>query len=268
VERIDWLNSLVNSSYLLKFFIVELPGVIAHLGYNKYLAIVVPGTVIGDMLLEWMSGSDSADAGKERWDKGLYYMMAGFLLAIIVFLHTGLEGRWMLMTPIGTLLAMGFGSAYVFSGAGTSTERLLQGLFRWAFFWLMLGLLFESTEGGIKKDPSNRSYYFTALALAILLLMFFIILIDILKYRKTFHLLIASGQNPMIAYAGIRALMAPLVHFKFIPWKGEWIHLNWFVVVVMLKESAWPGFVWAFLKTVFVAWSTSIFTRLKIVWRT
>ena len=84
-------------------------------------------------------------------------------------------------------------------------------IFHLGFFLLMLGFAFEPFEGGIKKDHSTMSYYFVTGGLAMMMLIGFIVAIDIYGKNRWFNLLVTSGQNPLIAYAGVNSLVPPLL---------------------------------------------------------
>ncbi|MFM7461413.1 MAG: hypothetical protein ACKO15_11325, partial [Burkholderiales bacterium] len=97
-------------------------------------------------------------------------------------------------------------------------------------FWLMLGLAFEPFEGGIKKDKATISYYFVTSGLAFMLLVSLMAIIDLGRIRRGFGLLIATGQNPLVAYAGVQSLVPPVLtitgiagvieKFTATPWLG------------------------------------------------
>ena len=122
----------------------------------------------------------------------------------------GLKARWLVET---TLLAFRPVSRRLDAAAKplNETERLYQKLFLWAIYWLVLGLLFEPYEGGIKKDHPTLSYYFVTSGLAICVFIGFSILIDVFQQQRWLRLLIDNGQNPMIAYAGINNFITPVL---------------------------------------------------------
>jgi hypothetical protein len=136
-------------------------------------------------------------------------------------------------------------------GAGTPMERLIRSLYCWGAPWLLLGLLAEPFEGGITKGPpSTISYYFVALGLSILLLAAFTIWIDALGRRRSLSLLVLNGQNPMLAYVGIRNLLAPLVMLPLlaplvgvVPGIDSGSINGW--AVGLLGHSPWTLLIWS-----------------------
>ena len=134
---------------------------------------------------------------------------------------------------------------------------MINSFFKWGSYWLVLGLMFEPYEGGIKKDPATMSYYFVASGLAIFLLIALTVLVDLLGYKKSMKFLIECGQNPMIAYAAGDSLIAPIFGLTGLS-----------IVLKDLTPMPWLGVVGAAVITYLVALSTVFFTRKKIFLRT
>lgn len=157
--------------------------------------------------------------------------------------------------------------------ARTPMEQLIRSLYRCGALWLVLGLCAEPFEGGISKGPpATISYYLVALGLSVLLLAVFTIWIDALGRRKSLSLLVLNGQNPMLAYVGIRNLLAPLVMLPLLaPLAGVVPGIvngsinAW--AVGLLTGSPWMLLIWSILQTLLLAAAVAGFTRLRVVWR-
>ena len=226
-----------------------------QLGFHSYLMVVIPGTIVGDLLLRWMRERDSLTTAEAQWAPGRLAGIAAFALGLVVFLHIGLQARWEVATPLLTFVALA-GGWMLFSGPVSSGDRLLRAFFGWAAFWLVLGLAFEPHQGGIKKDPATMSYFFVSTGLSILLLICLTVAIDRFGKRRWFNLLILSGQNPMLAYMGIRNLLPPIFGLTYLDTlAGKYL-------------SGWVLAAYGFFKSVVLIWLASIFTRLRMVWRT
>jgi predicted acyltransferase len=128
---------------------------------------------------------------------------------------------------------------------------------RWSVFLLMLGFVFEPYEGGIKKDHATMSYYFITGGLAIMLLIAFTIAIDIFKKQRWFSLLITSGQNPLVAYAGINSLVPPVLGL-----------LGLDAIINNLTPTPWLGVLRGALMTYLVALAASVCTKKRIFLKT
>lgn len=228
---------------------------IYRLLFLKYLCIVIPGTIIGDMLLAWMK-EDRETALSTGWSRGKMLALSVGLFALVVAIHAGLQGRWV---P-GTIVITAAASAALWAAMRETTACggvFLRRLFLWGTLWLLIGLIVEPLEGGIKKSPSNLSYYFTSLGLSIHVLFSLTVWIDILGARRWFAPLIANGQNPMLAYVGINNLMAPFFELPAISEFGK----------RFFTSSAWMAGTWAFIKTAVLALMTWGFTKARIYWR-
>jgi predicted acyltransferase len=230
---------------------------IYKLYYLQYLSIVIPGTIAGDLILQWTRRDVSQNKTPvKKWPLAQYAAILLTMISFVLVTLTGLKGRWLVET---TLLdfALCFIGWMLLQEPTNETDKLFQKLFNWAIYWLVLGLVFEPWEGGIKKDHPTLSYYFVTSGLAICVFIGFSILIDVWRQKRWLALLIDNGQNPMIAYAGINNLITPvlalvgadklLTQFATTPWRGFW-------------KGA--------IITLLMALAVSFLTRRKIFWRT
>ena len=227
---------------------------IYKLYYLQYLLIIIPGTIVGDFFVDWMKKTEIAHS--PGWSRGrlmgLVVLMVGFQVLMLV----GLYARWLWQTTSLACVFCGIGF-YLVKKPLTETERLLCKLFQWGVYWLILGLIFEPFEGGIKKDHPTLSYYFVTIGLAVFLLIAFEIIIDLFRQPRTLRLLIDNGQNPMIAYVGWANLLWPLLGLT---------HL--YTYFEKITPGPWPGFGRALFYTLILAVFVSYCTRKKLYWRT
>ncbi|HZV34633.1 MAG TPA: DUF5009 domain-containing protein [Verrucomicrobiae bacterium] len=232
---------------------------IYRLYYTQYLFIVIPGTIAGDLMLQWSRQKKSAaetEASPNCWSSPRLLAICALMLAQVLVLLIGLKARWLLpatLTCFG-LCVLGW---LLMARPANENERLYKSLFLWAIYWLVLGLFFEPYEGGIRKDKATVSYYFITSGLANCALIFFSIIIDVFKRKRWLRLLIDNGQNPMIAYAGINNFILPLLALTTADqWLAEFASTPW--------RGFWRGIIITFLMAVTV----SFLTRRKIFWRT
>jgi predicted acyltransferase len=224
--------------------------------YLQYLFIVLPGTVVGDLIYTWMNSSSSGQTETAHFSKqkmlGAFILMIGFLLVNLI----GLFSRLLVPTLFANIGCCLIGLT-LFSNPGNSLERLFRTLFQWGVYWLLLGLCFEAFEGGIKKDKATLSYYFVTNGLAIFSYIAFSILTDMFKKRKYVALLIESGQNPMIAYIGASNVVLPILGLTTLS-----------SLLSMLTCTPWLGFIKGVIITLLVALLAGFCTRKKLFWRT
>jgi predicted acyltransferase len=233
----------------------RLLGGLFSLYYLKYLFLVVPGMVAGEALGAWIhTHRPEADDALSRWAGTL---TVGVAVVLQIVVCAGLLARWPIWLTMGlsAVLWIVVAERYRMDEGRSATLRLVRTLWGWGGFWLLVGLLLEPYEGGIKKDWSTFSYYFVTGGLAHLLLAGLHVLTDRFGWRL--RLVAASGANPMVAYVGLANLVVPVLgltglagliaSWELSPWAGALVGLGWTLVVAAV---AW----WA--------------TERRLFWRT
>lgn len=226
---------------------------IYQLYYCQYLFIVIPGTMVGDLLRNWMRRNPAKQ--ESAWPFGRLAAILGLMLFFVLVELVGLYARWLWSTTLATFILCGCG-AWLTRNSGDDTEKMLQQLFHWAMYWLVLGMFFEPYEGGIKKDHPTMSYYFVTTGLAICVLIALTVVLDIWQHRRWATLLTDNGQNPMLAYAGINNFILPILALTSID-----------AVLSRIATSPWRGFGKGVIVTLLLAIAVSFCTRRKIFWR-
>jgi predicted acyltransferase len=220
--------------------------------FLQYLFIVIPGTIAGDLFYWWMKTStDESVADKSENYIYLFLLSTG----IIVLNLLGLYSRLLILNLIGNFVLLSVG-LIILKNNKSQLLDLYKKLFQWGAFWLMLGLTFESFEGGIKKDPSTLSYYLVTSGLAFMALIAFSIISDYWKKSRYINLLIENGQNPMIAYIAGSNFVMPILALTGLSTLLNYLLLN-----------PWLGFLKGLIFTILAAMVTSFFTKKKIFWR-
>ena len=221
--------------------------------YLKYLFIVIPGTIAGDLILQWtQSQSEPEDFQAPRTRQRLWLIILSMVMLCLVLL-VGLQSRAVFTTTVMSG-AIGGASWFLFAPFQSSTGKLIKQLFQWGLYWLALGLCFEPFQGGIHKDPSTYSYYFVTVAIALFLLIALTILINMFQWRP--WLLIDNGQNPMIAYVAFANLLWPILQLTGLE-----------DLILELTNNPLMGAVKGIAYTLPIALLTSYFTRIKFFWR-
>ncbi len=222
--------------------------------YLQYLLIVIPGTIAGDTLLKWLKAT-----GKQEkvWANQQYISLAILMIAFVLTILIGLFGRYVWQTVL-LVSVLGIAGHFLTRNPVSDNEQLIRKFFLWGIFFLMLGLVFEPYEGGIKKDHATISYYFITAGLAGFMLILFTIIIDIFKKQKPVQLLIDNGQNPMIAYVGYANFIWPVFAL---------LHLDK-VFSQLDVINPWLGFLRGVVYTLLVALMVQFFTKRKLYWRT
>lgn len=177
--------------------------------FQQYLFLVIPGTVVGDLILRWMEEVPKS-AAVSAWSRGRAALYGLLAAGANVLLVVGLKGRWVEWTSVAAATLFGL-LWFLTRNPVTPTEEFLRRLTGWAAASMLLGLLFEPYEGGIKKDHPTMSYYFVTGSLAMLTLGAFTVLIDLFGKGRAAALLVGAGRNPLVAYAGVNSLVPPVL---------------------------------------------------------
>jgi len=239
------------------------PSVIANAGkswswiydfaFLKYLCIVLPGSILGDLLVKHNEtiNSDYADAEKKR-----IRLLVWISFLLIVFHVFTLYTRMLSVNICGHLLA-GIVVYILFRKCRSSNVAFYKNLFGWGFALTTIALCFEPWEGGIKKDPSSFSYWFLTSGLAFM----FYILCDFLAKQFPKSLLISStiktGQNPMLAYCVVLFFIAPLLSLlQLRP-----------VLDALADKSPYLGFIRTAVYLLLMVGITGFATNRKWFWR-
>lgn len=223
--------------------------------FLQYLFITIPGTLIGDILVRWMRDRQ-ADSQGSPWPKMRYWHIALSMVILTAVTVIGLKERFVIETTV-LVSALCILAAVFMRRPLTQVDTLLQRLYSWGVFLLLLGLAFEPYEGGIKKDHATMSYYFVTTGLAIFILISFIVVLDVLGRKRGFGLLIQTGQNPLVAYAGVNSLVPPVLGITRLD-----------SVLAALTQAPWLGVVRGAFHTYLVALASSFCAKKKILLKT
>ena len=221
--------------------------------YLQYLAIVIPGTMVGDRLWQWGGKIEE----KSGWTIGKWQSIALTQVALLVTVTLGLQERWWGLLLLVSALLAGVGYGLTHKPVG-SIERLVAHLYGWGTFWLGLGLMLEPYELGIKKDPPTFSYYFVCTGLAIFTLVACTIAIHKLGGRHYFSLAISNGQNPMVAYVTLANLTEPILALSGI--EQRWLD----AVIISPWWGVGYGVATVWLTAAIVRW----LTKRGVIWKT
>jgi len=219
--------------------------------FLKYLFIVIPGTIAGDLLLKWLSDNDTdISVRPEKWNIRLILLI---LFVSVVSNLVCLYSRYLQLNIVLNIM-YGISLYYLLRNPKHSISRLYYGLFQWGIAWLLLGNVFEAFEGGIRKDLATMSYFFVTAGLAIFTLIFFSIVIDYFENKKIFRHVTEIGQNPMAAYVAGTFFVVPVLAivglmpyinkiYEITPWfgllKGLIITGGVIVVTVVTVRKKW-----------------------------
>jgi predicted acyltransferase len=219
--------------------------------FLKYLNIIIPGTLLGDLILSFKGSQHRSEYGsKKMW---LVFICILLLLVNLIGLFAG-EVQLTVMAN-ALLCAM---SVWILKDFDTGKELFIRKSFILGVFWLFLGFAFEPLDGGIKKDPSSFSYWFITSGLAFFTYIIFEILLNKQASHWSWKNLVRCGQNPMVAYVAASFFVLPIFYFTRINILFEG----------MREANVYLGIVKAVVVTSGVVAVTAFTARKKWFWRT
>ena len=233
---------LLHLMYLLKF------------EFLKYLCIVLSGSIIGDII---QRATATEQLSAEGSDKPQKWVLAGIVIAIVATIVVLMWGLFVREVGICVILtAVLVAATWILlkrvKGNDSATYREI---YVTAVAMLLIGLIAEPMEGGIKKDPATIGYFFTTSAMAAMVLLAALILE--LRFNTRFKALEACGANPMFAYVAAGSLTTPLL-----PLLGLIKPLDAFCA-----EAPWLGFARGVLFALLVIAVTYPLTRKNYYWK-
>lgn len=256
-----------------------------HTEFLQYLCIVLPGSVAGELIARWLARKGTAAptastdlsvtaavaphfvssvtctpaaAPHDAEPLPVRFRLAGALVLLLLAVNLwGLYVRALTANLLLTLLAGG-AAAWLLRRPRTALQELLSVLFATGLFWLLLGLVFEPLEGGIKKDPATVSYFFVTAGMASHVLLLATLLFESLHGRA--GLLVRCGENPMIAYTAAGYVVVPLLFIE-----EQWgFPMPW----IWGAGGCGAGIARGVVITLLAMLLTSAFTRRRLFWRT
>lgn len=221
--------------------------------FLKYLCIVLCGTLVGDMI--YRSISDNKLGKDSSSNNGLLSIgLVVSILATIAVLMWGLFVRE-LETTVYITAALCLLTWFILKGLHSAQSALYRQIFLAAVAMLLIGLITEPMEGGIKKDHATISYFFTTSAMAAMVILASLVM----EVRFNFRLktLEACGANPMFAYVVAGYLITPL------------LTLSYLIEPLNTYCSTSPALAIArgVLFAILVIVATNIFTRKNYYWK-
>ena len=215
--------------------------------FLKYLMIVLPGTWAGDLLFHYQPPMERKPVSVRLLEVLLPFVLLITLLALL-FIRTSEGYNFLILFLLGVLSWFRFRK---------SADQAIQKSIAYAgLYMLLLGLLLEPYEGGIKKDPSTFSYYFVTSGFSFwgLLLLLDLESSNWIGFLRKF--LGALGRNPLVAYATGSLLILPLL--SLLSLKDSWD--SW-------AHTPWQGFLKGIIFTLLVSGLTLLLNRLRLFWR-
>ncbi len=210
----------------------------------QYLLMVIPGSIVGDMILSHSRSGEKLDFDGKA-------VAAGFVaLAAALIQLWGLYTRRVTADLSATSALFAVCGLLIPKRNDIFSKSLLIG-----FCLLIAGIIFDPIDGGITKDYCNLSYLFTTCGMATLVTVFLLMLESRFSVKGKF--LAGVGQNPMIAYTVTSFLIGPVLNLTgALP-----------LLYGLAEGSQFWGVAQGVIITFLMMCATYLFTRLKLFWR-
>ena len=221
--------------------------------YLKYLFIVIPGSLAGEYLYEWIN----SNAKKVSENKDTSALLIAFTSLTLIVSNVGFLFTRQLQLNLLVTIFLIVSSYFILKSNQSSFGIFWNKLFKIAAYCLLLGLVLEAYEGGIRKDHSTYSYYFVTSGLAFFGIIFLSVTCDYFKCIKSTKFLVLAGQNPMIAYVATALVVMPILKLLTLT--------NYFDI---FKEGPFMGFLQGAILTTLSILITMFFSKVKLFWRT
>jgi predicted acyltransferase len=222
--------------------------------FLKYLFIIIPGTVAGEMMMKVnlayrQAGIELSMVNRRTETK--------LLLISVALVIVNLYGLFTRMLFLNLLLSVLLCAASLYLLRKEAKESLYKQLSNAGTYLLLLGLFFEAYEGGIKKDSSTYSYYFVTSGLAFYTLIAFSVMAKRNYLASVSTYLSLNGKNPMVAYVAGNLVLLPLLQLT--QTKQYWDAMNQNFLMGLMKGVLFTGV---------VSLITIFFVRRKWFWKT
>jgi predicted acyltransferase len=218
--------------------------------YWKYLLLIIPGTILGDLLIGLRVAPDHDSPPAWRWWRTLPLSLACLALLVSILVVYYVRADWTVTLPLFAAIGL------LALRPGDGFERSVAAIVAWSLAWLFFGGLMEPFQDGIKKDPATISYLLTMSGLSGLALAALMILERLRVALPVTRFVAASGQNALLAYAAISNLVGPIWHGTPL---GAWV----------AERTPGPalGTVRGFMQVLLLAVLVWLFTKARIFMR-
>ncbi len=224
--------------------------IVYHFEYIKYLLIVIPGTICGDLYRERFT--DNAETW-EPWRSRAAGLIGVAMSAIATI---GLFAREVVATTL-VLFALSAISLRLLRKPGSALEQRIRKFAEYGTAFVVFGLLVEPLGGGIRKASPTASYFLLTTGLAFFALVGLSVLIDVAKRDRWIRTTTELGQNPILGY---------ILTTNLVPAIFGLIAANEFAA--KQTDNPWLQSIVAFIETLVVAYAAAWFTRRKVFLRT
>lgn len=187
--------------------------------FAEMLFIAIPGTIAGDLIVSWMS-RERDTPNPVGWSNR---KLAALAIIGLTLVPIALVGLWQRQAVAATTAIYAALSAVVLVATRKAVDpgdQVLRRMFTWSAFFIMVAMLTEPLEGGIKKVPLTFSYLVLMTGLSFGTLASLTIAFDHFQLGKRLRALVQIGQNPLLAYVIINLFLMHVLWYVGVA--GHW----------------------------------------------
>lgn len=227
--------------------------------FHKYLLIILPATFCGEYLLNHAQFKEPIEhsAGAEAAISITAFVLLIGITSTLFFREIEFA---LFLALVGAAIGITIANRACHFSPG------LKSILNWGSFLLVIGVILDPTDGGIKKDSANLSYFFTTGGLAFWLIAAFTSMQKNERLSQLLSPLTLTGQNPILGYVAITNLVPAFIRLLPVNILGpDWISLHGWVG--SQGWSPWGMFGYALFQTALVALVCTLASRAKIYLR-
>jgi hypothetical protein len=219
--------------------------------YLELLTIAIPGTIIGDLLVQWMNRP--ADE-RLLWTSGRLMAIAAVGFSVIPILAIGLYERRYPGATAAAICGLCAVSVALTRKPLSQRDYVIARLSWYTAIILVAGVVLEPLQGGIKKDPQTFGYLVLMTGAAAAMLTGLLIVVDVFRMsQRVLRPLVEVGQNPLFAYV---VLFLGILHLLWLFNAGNFLSATW-------QQATLRGV----LLTTLVGMTVWLSTRKGLLWR-
>lgn len=218
---------------------------------THYMLLIIPATIVGDIIYQQLTAENSKNTSYS--DKKGEKIISHSIFLLGIWFVVALYNRWLLLLYISTPIVL---ACFYYLVKKYSPSSL--SFFKIAAYMILVGLILEPAEGGIKKDPVTASYLFITGGISILWLIFFNYVCQTNEKSHFVKLFAGAGSNPLLAYVATNWFIIPLMNLTLLIIPYQWLYLDGY---------HWLGVLRAFILVFCVMFLVALATKKKIRWR-
>lgn len=235
----ETLNQLTGLSWIFLFRMTH------------YMLLLIPATMVGDILYKRIKSGQIYEEliTINKITTLIFSCLALFSMWLVIALYN----RWSLLLYITTPIIL---TGFYLAIKKHLPHYLL--LFKICAYMILIGLILEPVEGGIKKDPVTASYLFITGGISICWLCFLEFICRKSENLYIVKLFSSAGSNPLLAYVATTWFVLPLLQVSFLIIPYNWLYPDGY---------HWVGVIRAIILVLIVMSLVAWASRKKIFWR-